>query len=1560
MSGLPSPAQELLSIRILTRLIGYVAFWGPLAALAILGASYLVACVHTLSSPGTGLIAEIPTRNGHITLSAGSYAIDWVSASVVAREVSLTSDELGPIGKADQVAIRLPDSLGGEKPLVDVRIHGLDATFERDANGRFPVLDLLPKEEKEPSRQPFAVRLEEARLYVVDRATPKPIGTSLRIPWARVDGVGDDWQASGRVIQKDGGALSAEIRSEPDAGLTIRGRLEGLAIARWLPSLPATPEFADYEILRGLQAGTLTLRGPFRVRLPKEGDPEIQAALDGEGTRVKIGGYDGDRVALRGRLDANRFSGWAEAARRGAHARFAGQVDWRDGIAAQGRLEARAASIADVPAELRKSIPPEFRFGGARFDGMLALALKSGLAVQGSLQVETASWGQQSATGLSAMVRADPDRIAVRQAVGRYRDIGFTGAAEIGLKSATLVAAARTETFDLAKFREEIGTDRVDGTAQVSVQGSGSLKKPRLEFRVAGSAIAQIEEGNTFAIGPYSGLASLEGGALELTKLSVVGPAGVATASGRYDLDSQRLYLSGVATGIDLATLHSKLKGTATGRFEVSGTADSFVATGPVEVYGLMVGGESVPLAGAHLQLTRDRLLATDVSASRGAARLHGRAEWAFASGALDGEFSAESVQLHDFLTEGIEGSFVVEEGRIAGTIEEPELSASFKGKDLLYEGIRVESGEGLVALAGSRIALKSARFVAGAGSLEARAAYDLSTREGRIDGVAKDLPVQRLHPLLPLSVVLDGEIGGELSANIVEGRLDRASASGNIEGLELNGSFLGGGFYRIEGQGSKWSGETQIGQPERFLQLESVQYDADQGTLGAKVTSFSLPLENMIRAARPFLSGGPTGTEYAPVLNNQTLNQLERIEGTLDAAVTVDGPLSSPNLRIEALRLGDLLVDGEPAGQIESVGSRTGENWKIDRFQWTGGPGTMDARGTFSENGPISLDGNLYNLDTQWLSRFLPGLSRVSGDASLFFTVGGQTRSPEIEAGLTGSLFESGLTDAQRDRDKELKLEIYPILISEGAISVNGNFNYRGFTGDLKGNVPFSYPFEIPEGKPLDVSLHVPVRSLESMKDMFTALDLNRTKGGISADLSISGPADAVKVAGTLKFEAESLALENTETALKNVQAKATIGDRQIRIEGTASSDRGGDVVLNASTKYQGLDRLLSASVEELLDTRIEGSVRFKGFHVEERRLPVGQDPDDPSRPSYLSFSVGAVDGGVRISGPIREPVISTFVPLAFDRVKGEVPSIVLESGSAAEPKVSPRFNVAYVVGTRQQPAELKSSASVMNLYGGGTLKGRLDQLEANAGLRVHSGFLRLPNARINLQEGGSVRLYYDSAAISSGLRLDVDIEGRTALSAIRFGSLIERYDIFIELRGNLLNQEEFIMTARSDPPDLSQERILNLLGQIDLVEKLSGQLTGSQQRGQLQQALNTLAIPVFFDPVTDALAKQLGLEYLSIEYGPLGQTSAIAAKWLGRGFTIQGRRELSEPLDGLIDYDLRLTYRPPRRVRSLNGLTFSIGIDQERPWKFTIEYGQRFGSSAPAGPPRVVKIGK
>jgi hypothetical protein len=251
--------------------------------------------------------------------------------------------------------------------------------------------------------------------------------------------------------------------------------------------------------------------------------------------------------------------------------------------------------------------------------------------------------------------------------------------------------------------------------------------------------------------------------------------------------------------------------------------------------------------------------------------------------------------------------------------------------------------------------------------------------------------------------------------------------------------------------------------------------------------------------------------------------------------------------------------------------------------------------------------------------------------------------------------------------------------------------------------------------------------------------------------------------------------------------------------------------------------------------------------------------------------------------------------------------------------------------------------------LLGNGNLRGSLQYPNLTASLFVDHGSVRLPGGNVRLEQGGTVALRYLASPVDVLASLSVDMEGRTAVTAPLYGDILERYDVTIGIKGDLLQENGLALSASSDPPGLSQDRILAMLGQTELLGSVSssivsGGIAGDTQK-RLQNALIGYALPMLFDPITNGLASSLGLDYLTVEYNAYEQASFVFAKPLGAGWSIQGRRQITPPPPGFpAQYDLRLVYRPRRLPGVLNRVSFSFGADELRPWKLSVEYGTRF----------------
>jgi hypothetical protein len=286
--------------------------------------------------------------------------------------------------------------------------------------------------------------------------------------------------------------------------------------------------------------------------------------------------------------------------------------------------------------------------------------------------------------------------------------------------------------------------------------------------------------------------------------------------------------------------------------------------------------------------------------------------------------------------------------------------------------------------------------------------------------------------------------------------------------------------------------------------------------------------------------------------------------------------------------------------------------------------------------------------------------------------------------------------------------------------------------------------------------------------------------------------------------------------------------------------------------------------------------------------------------------------------------------------RFAGEFP--VTEGGVGLP--INPTFDVELVLNDGQVangPIEAQAS-------GTGYLRGPLSVLDASMDFVVDSGELSLPSARIRLERGGTATFNYTkNFAREREASLDVNLNASTRVTADGgFGP--QRYEISMEVRGDLLSDDDLVITATSDPPDLSQQQIMAILGQADLIENVAS--TGFNRfEDQLKTLLSSVAAPLLIGQVSRSIENALGLDYFAVDFTGSGIGGITVAKSLGNGFTLEYRRVLEQfALQGESLEEIRLTYRLPTSNPLLGRLTVGVAATREGIFKATLSYSKRF----------------
>ncbi|MEQ1932906.1 MAG: translocation/assembly module TamB domain-containing protein, partial [Fimbriimonadaceae bacterium] len=754
----------------------------------------------------------------------------------------------------------------------------------------------------------------------------------------------------------------------------------------------------------------------------------------------------------------------------------------------------------------------------------------------------------------------------------------------------------------------------------------------------------------------------------------------------------------------------------------------------------------------------------------------------------------------------------------------------------------------------------------------------------------------------------VDGTVSAKGTVGVSGGEFATLDATGKVNGLKVGVESIGSGNFAANYEGGKWKGNAMVGQLDSFLEITKLEAEPRSESLSADLTAFNIPVSKLVAVSSQL------------GLNEEIRQHLARVEGRFDFGGTIGGKWTNPVIESRTLTLDELKLDGVDSGKLEAKFSRNDYIWTIEQLSLAG-PGDLNVKGSIDEKGDTKLEGSLNNVASEWLGLLVPGIEGIPGrfDVSQF-VIDGPTKSPVIQTSIG---FKASGTN-NRSLDVEAR-------IAEGMITADGQYRLDGFTGGITAQIPFAYPFKFAEHEDLLATLNLPDRKLSEFEELWRSLDPTRTQGSISGEVQVKGRPGDLQFSGSARVKPEApngdvrLAQKDVETFLTNLDATLLFDGENLKMDGSARSSTGGSI--QAQGFKVGLNDVFSALVggdqEKFFTNLVGGSLTADHFQVSQGRGG--------------NANTGAVSGALKLSGTVGEPVISGDIVVEGGNLS--LPQIE-ETPPSAPPVIDPRFEINLRTA---MPVRVRAAAGQFDLTGTGKLGGSLITPDLTSTLTVRRGSIRLPNARIAVEDGGEVKISY--RASSSGLvtsRVDVNIEGQTQLTAERPSGGIERYDIHLTIRGNLLDEKGLLISAESDPSDLSQDRILAMLGQGDFIRGLG--LGNSSITDQFRNALIGVALPYLAGSLTDRLAQQLGLDYINVEYNSFDNLSVTAAVAIGKDLILSGRRQISALPGEKVKYDIRLTYRPRFGGQTLRRLRFSIGTDQDRPWKIAIEYGIKF----------------
>lgn len=1501
--------------------------------LAIWGASYLWSCALALSAPGVPVRFKYQSPGGVVQIAAESYTIDWKGGVIYLNHPRVLDPSGGLLASADKVLAR------GLLPVgtIDVDVRNAYARVTRLDTGAFDISHFLPKHEGPPSETPFAVHVDLARVRFVDLAGREPFAQTAIGRDVEVRGVGEAWMASGSVAVPSLGGLRAFVQNTPGQGLFLRATTSGLRLAPLLAHFKQTP---DAPYLKDVHASTLVARGPFSAFIPAGVGFQFSAQVHATGTDVGYAEYVAKAATFEGRITEKGATGVLQATNGAVDATYTATIDWHDGVDLGGRLIASSPSIAALPDWLGDLIPDELAFRDAHWQGSLQFS-DAGLRLLGEVRAEAATAYGETVQGPVVAVNYAPDQLRLALQNGSWERAPVHGALLVGLDRPTLTGAVTADSLRLAELGRRFGVRGLSGTGRASAIIGGTREKPTVLLRASGNG-AYALNGQTVS-GHFQGAGRLVGTTLDVDRLRIASSAGVVRALGEIEFRHERLALKVDASGVDLSRLNADLEGVVAASGLVRGTVADPRFQGRAAVVGLAASGQQIPLATAQVMVDRQGLGATAIRAIRGAAEATGELAITWKDRSLSGHLSAENVLLNDLFGDQFLGVVSVPDLTLGGALKNPKMAATIRGDNLVLGGIIVDHATLQSHLVDSTFHLDEATARIGEGVVSASGTYNYAKDRGQFQVTGDQLALNRLTPVTKTTANVTGDLSGTASATVANG-VWAADAKGLLKDIELNDTAFGNGSWTLAYADQELSGSASVGKLDRFLLLEDVNYSVRTDEISAQVSVLNADLHDLYASTRPFF----------PQLSTDLRQVLDTLQGNVDATIAFTGAIGNPNIDANLLDVSDLALKGEPLGRLQAAFTKTASIWNAKKFDWTGPQGTIVLNeAKVDTEGPMSVDGEATNLDLALIRLIDPSYDQIKGTAAISFLARGQTDSPTIRASFHSTNREAGFSVLGTSEAFGIDLDTIEISQADyaapggytGGIQASGKFFYRGITGEVAAHLPLNYPFEIPDGPPITATITIPEVPISQVAEYAAYLDAERSKGRLSGQIRLTGPASNLGLDGYLQLQAETLALiipssspggspTPIQTTLEATVARVALEDQKIVLTLQGQSSEGGALAANVSTTIPDvqhvIEQVAKGATQQLIRTPVDGAIHATNFEIK-------QQTKDKALGAYRA----TIDANLTTSGPAVEPLIAGRIGIKDTNVL--LPSVFSEGGPTVAMLFDPHFEIA--IGL-DEVARFRTGTADVALTGGGELTGSLATPSFSGALTLESGHLSLPTSRVALEPGGTLRPSYRvSPSGRTTASLDVDLEGHTAVTALRYGNNIQRYDIDLRITGDLLQEGGLVLNATSSPPDLSQSEILALLGQADVLKSFESGTSQSEAEQRIRNALLSIAVPQLTQGLTSQIAKGLGLEYLNLEYNALEGPSVAFAKVLGKNLVFQGRRQISlQPGQRALNYDLRLTYRLPTRNRTLGRFVFSVGLDQDRPSKLGIDYGFRF----------------
>lgn len=1487
--------------------------WLVIGAFLVWGLSYLHQCVQILLAPGVPIAFEYTGSGGMYEAKADSYAVDLQKREAKLYGVRLVAATGRQVVAAREVRAKL---IG---PGIDVLVRGLRGDVVRDRDGQFELIGALPEGRPGQPGPAYQAAVTDAELTYRDLTQEPSLNLPVRVQGLQVAGSGSKLLASGEVTAGSAPVARVKVQVGEEGRYWVQASQPSGSLDPWLK---VARGFLSAEVRQEFDwAGAQTVKGFFDLEAAGAPDetPRIRGALQARVPAIRLPGVMGEsEVEARAFGTLDRAQVRVTLKNQYSSGSFEGKVGFADALSADGRVQALVASDQALD---RRMMPKGLRFSGARYDGRLVIDGRE-VGLDGEARAKGAQFQGEAFANLVARVGLSGSRFSLTRATGSWSGVPFKAAALADLSKQTIVGGLEAASVPLGLLAERAGFTGLSGSADVKAVLRGTLQRPSVLAYAEGRARYAPQDAEPMNLGRFQVQLKSDAQSVRLDRLFVDGPTGTLVAHG--GLDAQRAKILVRAGGLPLSLVHPELDGAGSFAGIVSGSPSRPRFDGMAEAVAVTYRGRGVAQAQANLSVDAERVQLNDFWALTGS----GIAQ---AGGALDlrtrriaGEFQVRDLLMGHWAGPNIVGPANLEHGRVSGTLDDPVVTVELNSQQAFFFGTPVERTSVRARYDGGVLRWEGTMAMRSGGSLSHDGEWDTASESAKFKAEFENLNLETVA-----SIQGPASIGGAASGQ-VSGEWDpeqglRGTGEARLTTVIVNGEPVGNGSLALQMAGSEILGTAMVGSTDRFLEIDSFMFNPETLSYRGTGAAFNVSLQKILA----------TATRRAG-LDIETQSLLQDLNGSITGEAEFSGEGANWQLNQGDLVFEGLTFRGASAGSVSVKGSKVGPMWSVDSLAWDSPDGSLTASGVFDENGAEKVEATVTNLSLSWIHRVFPNLPLINGKATVSATGSG----PWGSLVARGSALVSTESLVQPDGSVlQLPLQVLAdeLALSNGDLTAQGKLYFRGFSGGIGARMPIAGFNELNEEKAARIDVAFDRRSVSDLEEFLPAVDVGESDGHADLRFGLQATRGSVRVVGDASFVAKSLVLKDDKGEWRNVSVNVGATGTSATVTARAESARGGSVAAELRAAFQDVLGGSFSVNNWLSDTSLAGTISIDRLNVAQS-LALGALPPNSVQPkaSTAQFSGEATIGGVGnrpvVSGELRISEAVVNLPDEFGQPGGQPMAI------------DPVFENFTIVAAND--SVIATAIGPLTVGGVGVLRGPVSQLDVDWPLTLQKGELRLPNNRIRLEPGGTIRVGTQSLAGGGPTpRVDLDLEGRTQIVARSGTGQYEGYRIDLTIRGNLLDDASVRIEAASDPPGLSEGEILAAIGQRQLVEGLaSSVLEGRIEQDFLRDTFYSVAVPSLTQRLTDSIAEGLGLDFLSVDYNPFEQFVVSVGKTLAPGLVLQATRQLQDTGLQRIRYDVRLSYRLPTSDRRLRRFRVGLGFDQDSPWKITLDWSTRF----------------